>query len=121
MAEQLTGLADDRALLGRTSTAERVSDILRSRIAEGYFPPGTRLRLPPGGLNLWVELPERASAVTLFERALREGIRIAPGTMFSNTDRYDRFVRFGCTLPFTEAVEDAYRTLGTLVREMLPT
>ncbi|MEU9734713.1 GntR family transcriptional regulator [Streptomyces sp. NPDC048002] len=43
MAEQLTGLADDRALLGRTSTAERVSDILRTRIAEGYFPPGTRL------------------------------------------------------------------------------
>ncbi|WAZ20340.1 GntR family transcriptional regulator [Streptomyces cinnabarinus] len=43
MAEQLTGLADDRALLGRTSTAERVSDILRARIAEGYFPPGTRL------------------------------------------------------------------------------
>ncbi|MFF3850697.1 GntR family transcriptional regulator [Streptomyces sp. NPDC002328] len=43
MAEQLAGLADDRALLGRTSTAERVSDILRSRIAEGYFPPGTRL------------------------------------------------------------------------------
>ncbi|MFF9769627.1 GntR family transcriptional regulator [Streptomyces sp. NPDC053086] len=43
MAEQLTGLAGDRALLGRTSTAERVSDILRSRISEGYFPPGTRL------------------------------------------------------------------------------
>ncbi|MDQ0963209.1 DNA-binding GntR family transcriptional regulator [Streptomyces sp. B4I13] len=43
MAEQLAALADDRALLGRTSTAERVSDILRSRIAEGYFPPGTRL------------------------------------------------------------------------------
>ncbi|MEV0114312.1 GntR family transcriptional regulator [Streptomyces sp. NPDC050844] len=38
-----SGLADDRALLGRTSTAERVSDILRSRIAEGYFPPGARL------------------------------------------------------------------------------
>ncbi|MEV0741332.1 GntR family transcriptional regulator [Streptomyces sp. NPDC050549] len=43
MADQLAGLADDRALLGRTSTAERVSDILRSRIAEGYFPPGARL------------------------------------------------------------------------------
>ena len=43
MAEQLSGLAGDRALLGRTSTAERVADILRSRIAEGYFPPGTRL------------------------------------------------------------------------------
>nr|WP_239092025.1 GntR family transcriptional regulator [Streptomyces sp. SID14478] len=30
-------------MLGRTSTAERVADILRSRIAEGFFPPGTRL------------------------------------------------------------------------------
>ncbi|MER8046193.1 GntR family transcriptional regulator [Streptomyces sp. NPDC094032] len=36
-------LVDDRALLGRTSTAERVADILRTRIAEGFFPPGTRL------------------------------------------------------------------------------
>jgi DNA-binding GntR family transcriptional regulator len=43
MAEQLAGLAQDRALLDRTSTAERVSDILRSRIAEGFFPPGSRL------------------------------------------------------------------------------
>ncbi|EKX67267.1 GntR family transcriptional regulator [Streptomyces ipomoeae] len=43
MAAELTELADDRALLGRTSTAERVSDILRSRIAEGFFPPGARL------------------------------------------------------------------------------
>src|ERR671919_619099 len=43
MAEQLKDLSDDRALLGRTSTAERVSDILRSRIAEGFFLPGARL------------------------------------------------------------------------------
>ncbi|NEC49393.1 GntR family transcriptional regulator [Actinospica acidiphila] len=43
MAEQMSGLVGDRALLGRTSTAERVADILRSRIAEGFFPPGTRL------------------------------------------------------------------------------
>lgn len=40
---ETTGLAVDRALLGRTSTAERVADILRDRIAEGFFPPGVRL------------------------------------------------------------------------------
>ncbi|MDT0345418.1 GntR family transcriptional regulator [Streptomyces litchfieldiae] len=39
----LAGLIDDRALLGRTSTAERVADILRNRIAEGLFPPSTQL------------------------------------------------------------------------------
>ncbi|WP_028934952.1 GntR family transcriptional regulator [Pseudonocardia spinosispora] len=37
------GLLADRALLGRTSTAERVGDILRTRISAGYFPPGARL------------------------------------------------------------------------------
>ncbi|QPP10759.1 GntR family transcriptional regulator [Streptomyces bathyalis] len=36
-------MAGDRVLLSRTSTAERVADVLRSRIAEGFFPPGVRL------------------------------------------------------------------------------
>ncbi|WP_163505030.1 GntR family transcriptional regulator [Fodinicola acaciae] len=42
MSEAL-GLAADRELLGRTSTAERVAGILRTRISEGYFRPGDRL------------------------------------------------------------------------------
>jgi DNA-binding GntR family transcriptional regulator len=36
-------LAADRALLGRTSTAERVATILRDRIAAGFFPAGCQL------------------------------------------------------------------------------
>ncbi|MGH9106750.1 MAG: GntR family transcriptional regulator [Acidimicrobiales bacterium] len=40
----LAGLRRDRdALLGRTSTAEHVAQVLRSRIMEGLFPPGSRL------------------------------------------------------------------------------
>ncbi|MFB6567600.1 GntR family transcriptional regulator [Streptomyces noursei] len=40
---EVAGLERDRALLGRASTAERVADILRDRITEGYFSPGARL------------------------------------------------------------------------------
>ncbi|MFJ9416472.1 GntR family transcriptional regulator [Streptomyces sp. NPDC101227] len=40
---EVKGLESDRALLGRASTAERVADILRDRITEGFFPPGARL------------------------------------------------------------------------------
>ncbi|RAJ70343.1 DNA-binding GntR family transcriptional regulator [Streptomyces sp. Amel2xB2] len=40
---ELSELAADRALLGRTSTAERVAGILRERIAQGFFLPGVRL------------------------------------------------------------------------------
>jgi DNA-binding GntR family transcriptional regulator len=37
------GLVADRVLLGRTSTAERVAGILRTRVSAGYFAPGARL------------------------------------------------------------------------------
>ncbi len=40
---EIDGLVADRALLGRTSTAERVAGILRARISAGDFPPGERL------------------------------------------------------------------------------
>ncbi|MGP3991222.1 GntR family transcriptional regulator [Streptomyces sp. 3N207] len=39
----LDELSKDRGLLGRTSTAERVAVILRTRIIEGGFRPGMRL------------------------------------------------------------------------------
>ncbi|MDA0645719.1 GntR family transcriptional regulator [Nonomuraea sp. C10] len=41
--DAVAGLAQDRSRLGRSSTAERVADILRDRIIEGLFMPGQRL------------------------------------------------------------------------------
>lgn len=41
--DPFAGLEADRGLLGRTSTAERLAELLRTRITEGHFPPGTRL------------------------------------------------------------------------------
>ncbi|TFY98894.1 PLP-dependent aminotransferase family protein [Ramlibacter humi] len=79
-----------------------------------HFPAGTRLRLPPGGLSLWVQLPAGVRSSVLFREALREGIRIAPGAMFSNTDRYEHFIRVSCAQAFTEQTDEAYRVLGRL-------
>ncbi len=96
--------------------------IQRERTAQAiarHFPPGTRLRLPPGGLSLWVQLPARVASSTLFQQALREGIRIAPGAMFSNTDRYEPFIRVSCAQAFTDALEEAYRALGRLAAAQL--
>jgi DNA-binding GntR family transcriptional regulator len=39
----LAGLESDRDRLGRSGTAERVAEVLRGRIIEGFFTPGTRL------------------------------------------------------------------------------
>jgi DNA-binding GntR family transcriptional regulator len=35
--------AEDRARLDRVGTAEKLAEILRDRVVEGYFPPGSRL------------------------------------------------------------------------------
>ncbi|MEO8022248.1 PLP-dependent aminotransferase family protein [Polaromonas sp.] len=101
--------------LQRLRTSLRGQREQAARAVARHFPSGTRLSIPPGGLNLWVELPPGASSSRLFEQALREGIRIAPGSMFSNTGRYDGFVRLGCTVRFTDEVEQAYRVLGRLL------
>ncbi|KVW71521.1 PLP-dependent aminotransferase family protein [Burkholderia ubonensis] len=81
-----------------------------------HFPAGTRLNQPPGGLMLWVALPDGVCSEALFNAALEQGVRIAPGAIFSNTDRFDAFIRIGCARPFDAQLEAAFGTLGRLVR-----
>jgi DNA-binding transcriptional MocR family regulator len=92
----------------------------RARTAEAiasYFPAGTRLTDPAGGLALWVELPDGLSSRALFDAALAEGIFIAPGLMFSNSNRFDGFIRLNCGAPYTPAIDSALQRLGELCRQ----
>lgn len=43
LSSGLRAVADDGSPVDRTSTAERVADVLRRRITDGDLPPGTRL------------------------------------------------------------------------------
>ena len=89
-------LSDDRPLLGRTSTAERVADILRTRIAEGYFPPGDRLSEDTIGKALGVS-----------RNTLREAFRLLTHErLLAHELNRGVFVR----VLAVEDVEDIYRT-----------
>ncbi|WP_246185318.1 PLP-dependent aminotransferase family protein [Pandoraea morbifera] len=94
----------------------------RAAMAEAiatYFPAGTRLTLPAGGLSLWVEMPGGVSSERLFDAALAKGIRVAPGSLFSNSARYDHFLRINGGQPFTREVDKAVRTLAAEVIRLL--
>lgn len=119
-AELLGSSAYDRHLR-RLRSALRVQ---RQQMAEAittYFPAGTRMNSPRGGLALWVELPDRLSSQRLFDAAHAEGIMLAPGLMFSNSNRYEHFVRLNCGWPHTSEIDQAIKRLGSLCGELART
>lgn len=83
-----------------------------------FFPEGTRVTKPSGGLVLWVELPSTIDALEFNRRALERNVAVAPGTLFSAKPKYSHFVRLTFSLPWTERVEQAFYTLGRLAHEM---
>lgn len=114
-AEFLASSAYDRHL----SRLRRLLNGRREQMAEAiasHFPPGTRLSVPQGSVMLWVELPPTCSAQTVFERGLRHGIRVAPGPLFSNSDRFGHFLRINCGAPFNMQVDHALQLLGSIIR-----
>lgn len=83
-----------------------------------YFPAGTRISAPRGGLCLWVELDRSLDGLQLFDRAGQEDISILPGALCSATDRYSHCIRLNTGYPLNERGEKGIVTLGRLIREL---
>ncbi|WP_407654780.1 GntR family transcriptional regulator [Actinomadura luzonensis] len=93
-------LSQDRPRLGRSSTAERVADILRERISQGFFSPGQRLS-------------EEAisEALRVSRNTLREAFRLlGHERLLDHQLNRGVFVR----LPSAEDVLDLYRVRRVL-------
>ena len=82
-----------------------------------YFPVGTRVTRPAGGVVLWIELPRNVDGTELFRTALASRIGIAPGMLFSAKADYRNYIRMSCGLPWSPTVERAIEKLGKLVAE----
>jgi len=91
------------------SQVQRVTEAIHR-----YFPKGTRVTRPQGGFVLWVELPPSVSSLDLHHKALKEGISIVPGPIFSPSQKYLNFIRLNCGHPWSERMEAALKTLGGL-------
>ncbi|MGH8807741.1 MAG: aminotransferase class I/II-fold pyridoxal phosphate-dependent enzyme, partial [Noviherbaspirillum sp.] len=114
-AAEYMASSDYERHLRRLRTALRAQ---RERMAEAvaaYFPLGTRLAVPDGGITMWLELPHKLSSKKLFDAALQQGILVAPGLMFSNSNRFDYFLRLSCGWRYSSDVEEAMCCLGRIV------
>lgn len=85
-----------------------------TQLVKQFFPAGTRISQPRGGFIMWLALPVHSDVMALQRRALKEGINIAPGAMFSNTGEFDHYIRLNCAIPIDANVTQAVKTLGRL-------
>jgi DNA-binding transcriptional MocR family regulator len=96
---------------------QRRSEQLRHWLLE-QMPDGTRVTQPQGGVALWVELPEHIEGVALHREALKAGVSITPGVMFSPNAAYKHHVRLSYGLVEGAAMQQAVRKLGVLARRL---
>ena len=115
VAEMLESGGYERSLRQLRRRFEAQVDTARGVIAES-FPRGTRVTRPSGAYILWVELPKECDSVALFERLLERGITIAPGPMFSASQRYRNCMRLSVGQVWDERHERALREVGRLAQ-----
>ena len=101
----------------RATVAARV-DEARGIISQS-FPAGSRVTDPPGGFILWVELPAALDTLALFRACLAERIVLAPGTMFSATDRYRHCIRLGVGGRWDDVQRAGLQRIGEIACDML--
>jgi DNA-binding transcriptional MocR family regulator len=94
---------------------QRVTDLRRAVIR--FFPSDIRVMDPSGGYLLWIELPECVDALSLYKTALKEGIAITPGHLFSTGDRYRNFIRLNAA-NWSDDATPAIRRLGGVIERM---
>jgi len=129
VVNQATAVAPQLALAGFLDSGgcdrhiRRVRRMYREQMAstidavERLFPAATRMTRPQGGHVLWVQLPTGVDALELYGAADAEGIRIAPGPMFSASGGYRNFIRLNTGFPWSETTERQITTLGRLVAD----
>ena len=79
-----------------------------------YFPSGTRLIKPQGGMFLWAELPEDRNATALFGAAVERKVAYVPGTHFYAHGGHDHTLRLNYTMADEAEIEKGMRLLGEL-------
>ncbi|MEH6686948.1 MAG: PLP-dependent aminotransferase family protein [Halopseudomonas sabulinigri] len=87
-------------------------------IVRQSFPLGTLVHEPQGGCVLWVRLPDKRDARKLFEHALKCGIHVFPGSVFSAGSNHYDFLRLNAGSPVTSEIETKLRRLGELASQL---
>jgi 2-aminoadipate transaminase len=118
LADFMRSGAYDRHLAAQRKRLRARRDALLESLAR-ELPEGATWTTPEGGLQLWLELPEPLDSRDVHADALREGVLVAPGFQFQCDGRPSRGLRLSIGQSDEDAIREAVRRLGKVVRERL--
>ena len=83
-------------------------------VIERYFPEGTKITRPEGGIMIWIELPERINTTDFLDIAFAHDVSYAPGEIFSSKGDYKNYIRISYCSLWELKTEKALMKLGKL-------
>lgn len=84
-----------------------------------HFPPEVMVTRPEGGMFLWATLPEGASAMELFDLAIRDKVAFVPGHPFSVRNGQTNCLRLNFSCVDEETIESGIVRLGAAIGSLL--
>lgn len=83
-----------------------------------YFPSGTQMTNPQGGMMLWVVLPPGFDSLKLYEETRKQGVIFGPGTIHSVNGAYRNCLRIS-TVSWNDQVHRAIEIMGRLAKDQI--
>jgi DNA-binding transcriptional MocR family regulator len=116
VAEYIQQRSHDRRLKAlRATLAARMRQGLE--LVAQLFPTGCAASRPSGGFMCWVRGPRDFDALAASRRALRMGISLAPGPMFSVTRSFDSFVGLNLSFAWNTERLEQFRMVAEILSE----
>lgn len=84
-----------------------------------FFPEGTQVVRPDGGMFLWASLPEALDATALFSKAVEKKVAYVPGTHFYADGGHHNTLRLNFTMVDVEHIMAGMKRLGDLFQNTL--
>lgn len=84
-----------------------------------HFPEDTKVSRPHGGFVLWVQLNKKVNTFKLRAEAMKQGISIVPGKLFSGSSNYDNCLRISFGKPWSSDADYGLMILGKIIKRML--
>ncbi|WIV10943.1 PLP-dependent aminotransferase family protein [Proteiniborus sp. MB09-C3] len=100
-----------------TVYSERYNTIIKS--IKKYMPKQVKYTLPQGGLNFWFSLPSSYSANELYKLCLKNGITIAPGSLFDIWQRDTKYFRLSIASVHKDEIDFGIAKLSQIINFFL--